>query len=442
MDITLDKRSNTEALIKVTLNEGDYQQRVNEKLKEYSKKMNLKGFRPGKVPPALVKKMYGKSILVEEINELLSKSVNDYIKNNDLKIIGDPLPNQESAENIDWDTQKEFDFEYEIGMVDDFSYELDKKYTRHKVKIDDKFIKETVEDLKFRYGQRDEVDEASENDMLEITLMKEPGEDEKNIWLELKDQEKTIKKQFAGAEKEQEVTIDIRKLKKKDEELAELLHLSVDEVKEMKGNYIFRINKITKTTPMEEGQEFYDTLFGKDAVKSEDEFKNKLTETFESNYDRETEAMLAEEIRKDLIKNTKIEMPAEFLKKWLKASNKDITDDKLEEEFDQYVEELKWMLIQNKIAEDKQIQIEAQDVIDRTKNLITQQFMSSGIPPEQLAENLDAMAQNYLQQENGQNYMNVHNQIRSEKVIDKIKEEAKIEEKSISIDKFKELASN
>ena len=127
MEIILDKISNTEALIKISLKEDDYQLKVEEKIKDYSKKANIKGFRPGKVPRTLINKMYGKSILVDEVNHMLSHKVMDYIKDNEIQILGEPLPNMEKAANIDWDNQQEFDFEYSIGMADDFEVKLDKK---------------------------------------------------------------------------------------------------------------------------------------------------------------------------------------------------------------------------------------------------------------------------------------------------------------------------
>ena len=127
MDISLDKKTSTEALIKVKLKENDYQPNVTEKVKEYAKKANIKGFRPGKVPPSLIKKMYGKSIMVEEVNTLLSKSLTEYIKEQKIQIIGEPLPDQDKAATIDWDNQKEFEFDYDIGLVDDFTYDISNK---------------------------------------------------------------------------------------------------------------------------------------------------------------------------------------------------------------------------------------------------------------------------------------------------------------------------
>ncbi|HKZ37403.1 MAG TPA: trigger factor family protein, partial [Chryseolinea sp.] len=155
MEITLNKKNNTEGLIKIIVTEGDYQPHVEEKVKDYARKANIKGFRQGKVPAGVIKKMYGKSILVEEINHLLSHKLSDYIKENNLKILGEPLPDQQKALGIDWDTQKNFEFDYQIGMVEDFNYELSPKVKvkSYPIEVDAKIIEETLEDLKKRFGK-------------------------------------------------------------------------------------------------------------------------------------------------------------------------------------------------------------------------------------------------------------------------------------------------
>ena len=167
MEITLDKKSNTEGLIKIKLTEDDYQPHVEEKIKDFAKKANIKGFRPGKVPTGVIKRLYGKSILVDEINHLLSHKISDYIRDNNLRILGDPLPNHQKSEAIDWDTQKEFEFEYQIGLVDDFQYEIsDKvKIQAYQIEADDKAVEETIDDLKNRFGNVSypEVTEAGDN---------------------------------------------------------------------------------------------------------------------------------------------------------------------------------------------------------------------------------------------------------------------------------------
>jgi len=168
MDITLDKQSTTDGLIKITLTEGDYQPKVEEKVKEYSRKANIKGFRAGKVPSGVIKKMFGKSILVEEVNHLISHSVSDYIKDNNLRILGDPLPNQEKARTIDWDTQKSFEFEFQVGMVEDFQYELSPKVKlkSHSIEVNDAVIQETLADMRQRFGKVTYPEVSGENDNL------------------------------------------------------------------------------------------------------------------------------------------------------------------------------------------------------------------------------------------------------------------------------------
>ena len=155
MNITLDKQNATDALIKVTLTESDYQPKVEGKLKDYSRKANIKGFRQGKVPSGVIKKMFGKSVLVEEVNHLISHSISDYIKDNKLRILGDPLPNSDKARSIDWDNQKDFEFEFQVGLVDDFQYDLSSKVKikSYSIEVDSKVMDDTMADLKQRFGK-------------------------------------------------------------------------------------------------------------------------------------------------------------------------------------------------------------------------------------------------------------------------------------------------
>ncbi len=166
MDITLDKKTSTEALIKVKLKENDYQPNVEEKVKEYAKKANIKGFRPGKVPTSLIKKMYGKSIVAEEINNILSKSLSDYIREQNIQLIGEPLPDQEKASQIDWEGQKDFEFDYDIGMVPDFTYDISnkQKVKSYKIELDKKTEQETLDNIKKQFGTVTNPEQAVEGD--------------------------------------------------------------------------------------------------------------------------------------------------------------------------------------------------------------------------------------------------------------------------------------
>jgi trigger factor len=445
LEITLNKTNTTEGLIKIKLTEGDYQPKVEEKVKEYARKASIKGFRQGKVPSGVIKKMFGKSILVEEINHLLSHQLSDYIKENNLKILGEPIPNQEKAQTIDWDAQKNFEFEYQIGMVDDFKYDLSSKVKvkSYPIDVDEKTIQETVADLKKRFGVVSEPDESVADDNLFGELRAAEGDFKReHAFIAIEKVEKKEQKKFIGVKKEEEVEFDIAKIYSDDDLRAQLLGQTQEEAKGAKGKYIFKTNHISRTAPAEVNQEFFDKVFGKDAVKNEDEFIAKIKETISENYNRESEHFLEHHIEDYFVANTSIDLPEQFLKTWLKSSSQgQVTDSVLEKEFEDYKRGLKWDLVKNKIAEDNKITVEADEVRAKAKDLIISQFGGQAIA-SQLSDRLDGIADNYLQNENGQNFMKLYNQLRAEKILRLIREKITVQEKKVSVDEFKKIVQD
>lgn len=445
MNITFDKSSATDGLIKISLSESDYQNKVEDKVKDYAKKATIKGFRQGKVPAGVVKKMFGKSILVEEVNHLISHSVSDYIKDNKLKILGDPLPNQEKARTIDWDTQKEFEFEFQLGLVEDFAVELSKnvKIKSHVIEVDKKVIDETLHDLKHRFGNvtYPEVSEAGDNLYGDIWIS--GSEEKKGSFISIDKVEKKQQSKFIGLKKEDTVEFDIASTIKDEAARAQVLNVSAEEAKDATGTYTFKVSSVSRVQEAEINQELFDKVFGKDAVKTEEEFIEKIKATIGENYKRETDHLLDHEIQHYYVDHTKITMPEAFLKNWLKAtSDGQVTDEVLAKEFHLYQESLKWDLIKNKIAEEKNIQIDGAEVKQRAKELIAQQFGGAAIA-EQLGDKFDAIADNYLsgQDGKGQNFMKLYNQLRQDKIMKAIREVISISEKSVSLDEFKKIAA-
>ena len=442
MEITLNKKNNTEGLIKIKLTEGDYQPHVEEKVKDYARKANIKGFRQGKVPSGVIKKMFGKSILVDEINHLLSHKLSDYIKENNLKIIGDPLPNHDKAREIDWETQRDFEFEYQIGMVEDFKYQLapSVKVKSYKIDVDDNVINDTLEDLKKRFGQVSYPESTESGDSIFGSLTAKDGSASKeHAFIQIDKISKKEQSKFIGKAQEQEIEFEIEKAFTDEESKSQLLGISEEEAKGAKGLFTFKISTISRTAPADINQELFDKVFGKDAVTSEEEFKNKIRETISENYKRETDHFLAHHIEDHFLDNTAITVPDEFLKSWLKASsNGQVTDEILENEYKEYVRGLKWDLIKNKIAEDNAIKVEAEEVRSKAKDMILAQFGGQAFA-EQLKDRMDAIADNYLQNENGQNFMKLYNQLKNEKIIDHIKKSITIQEEKVSVDQFKKI---
>lgn len=442
MEITLNKTNNTEGLIKIKLTEGDYQPKVEEKVKDYARKASIKGFRQGKVPTGVIKKMFGKSILVEEINHLLSHKLSDYIKENNIKILGEPIPNQEKALNIDWDVQKSFEFEYQIGMVEDFKYDLSPKVKvkSYPIEVDEKTIQEAVSDLQKRFGKVNYPDQSDATDNLFGELRALEGDFKRdNVFIAVEKVEKKEQKKFIGLKKGDEVDFEISKIYSDDNLIAQLLGQSHEEVNGAKGKYSFKVNTISSTEPAALNQELFDRVFGKDVVKNEDEFISKIKETISENYKRESDHFLEHHIEDYFIANTSINLPDNFLKTWLKSSSQgQVTDSVLEKEFEDYKRGLKWDLMKNRIAEDGKITVEADEVRAKAKDLIISQFGGQAFAA-QISDKLDGIADNYLQNENGQNFMKLYNQLRAEKILKHIREKITVQEKKVTVDEFKKM---
>jgi len=450
LEITLNKLNSTEGVIKIKLTEGDYQPHVEEKVRDYSRKANIKGFRQGKVPAGVIRKMFGKSILVDEINHVLSHKLTDYIRENNLKILGEPLPNQDKARTIDWDVQKDFEFEYQIGMVGDFSYDVSKKVkvTAYPIEVDEKTIEETVADIKKRFGKAayPETSEVGDNLFGELrsTATREDGEpvfSKEYVVIETEKVAASEQKNFVNVKKEEVVTFDMSKAFTDVALIAEMLEVSENEARETKGTYSLKVSNIVRTAPAEMNQELFDRVFGKDAVSNETDFIAKIRETIAENYQRESQHFLDHNIEDHFIANTQIDLPDEFLKNWLKVSSQGkVTDSVLDEEFETYRRSLKWDLIKNRISDDNKISVEAEEVRAKAKELIISQFGGQAFA-EQIADRLDGIADNYLQHENGQNFMKLYNQLKGEKIMNFIKSNITIEEKKVSVDEFKKIAA-
>jgi trigger factor len=443
LEITLNKTNSTEGLIKIKLTEGDYQPNVEEKVKDYARKANIKGFRQGKVPSGVIKKMFGKSILVDEINNLLTHKLSDYIKDNNLKILGEPLPNQEKSRDIDWDTQKDFEFEYQIGMVEDFKYELsDKvKVKSYPIEIDKKVIDETINDLRKRFGKVDHPEVTEAGDAVYGELSGDGDFKKEYAFIDTDKVEKKEQKKFVGLKKDDSVTFDIEKIFAEPSQIAQMLGIGEEEAKSTKGKYTLKISNISRTAPAEINIELFDRVFGKDAVTTEEEFIEKVKSTIGENYKRESQHFLDHHIEDAFLENTKMSLPDSFLKTWLKAtSNGEVNDEVLEKEFSHYVRGLKWDLIKNKIADDNAIKVETDEVRSKAKEMIVAQFGGAAIA-EQLGDRLDGIADNYLQNENGQAFMRIYNQLRAEKILKFIKDKISIQEKKVSVDEFKKIVA-
>ncbi|MFC5626931.1 trigger factor [Algoriphagus winogradskyi] len=437
MEITQDKHSANQALIKIKLNEADYQPKVDAKLKDFAKKSNIKGFRPGKAPISMVKNMYGTSVLVEEINSILSESLNTYLKEQTFKILGDPLPQDQGT--IDWKTQKDFEFDYKIGFVESVELTLDSKIkaTKYSIKVDDKLINETLDNLKSQYGNSTNPEVSEEGDHIYGDLKATEGTFEKTVSLDLTKITKKLAGKFIGVSKEAVVEFEAKDVKKGQWE--EAFGLSEEESSDLEGSFTLTVKNINRKETAEMNQEFFDKIFGPDQVSSEEEFITKVRETLQANYDKESKVFTEEELKKVLTDAAKVDLPETFLKEWLLIANDGkVTEADVEKEFPIYAKQLTWSLISNELATKNEIKAEHEEVIEKTKQMVREQFAASGLGA-QMEDSMDMFVDNYLKGEEGQNYMNMLTSIQNEKVLAFALDKISVKEKDITIDEFKEL---
>lgn len=443
MDISLDKKDSNVALIKIKLNEADYQSKVEVKIKDYGKKAEIKGFRAGKVPLGLIRKMYGKSILVDEINHIVGHAIQDYIKDKDLKILGEPLPNQAQIESVDWDAQKDFEFEYSVGLVEDFIVTLDKSVNvpSYKITADKAVVDDAIENVKIQFGTMTNPDISEDGDLLFGTLINEVAGISYDNTLDPSTFTKADPKAFVGKKAGDEINVDLNDLFSSEEEIASQLGKTADEIVGLDTNFQFVVKNVNRKIKAEMDQALFDKTFGPDSVKDEAEFTLKVKETIEENYSRETTAYLNKTVQDKLMEMTKINLPDAFLKDWLKVTGEGkVTDADIEKEYHLYADQLRWNLISGQIAKDNEVKAKQEDIKEATRAMIAQQFAGSGMG--ELTDQMESFVEHYLQGAKGQNYMKMAEQVQENKVMEFVKEKIQIEEKEIDVEKFKEIVQN
>lgn len=442
MNITLEKQGITDGNIRIHIQESDYRESLDKKIKDYARRANIKGFRQGKVPAGVVKNMFGKSFLADEINQLVSKSVTGYIREQKLSVLGDPLPNEEKANQIDWDNQKDFEFEFRVGLAEAFTVELSEKLkvTRRVIEVTDKAVEEAVEDARNRYGNVSYPEISGPSDTLFGEVSREGDEEKKSSYVRIEKLAASFKNKFIGVKKDDKVTFEVAGLSEDPSVIAQAINVSEDEAKEAKGTFQLTINSISHSDPAELNQDFFDKVFGKDQVKTVEEFQSRVRETIEKNYEREADHMFEHELEHFFSDLIKFKLPEEFLKDWLKRTDEKINDEVLEKEFTSYLREMRWNLIREKIAEQHEIKIEAEDVRAKAKTMLIEQFGGAGIA-DQLGDRMDAFVENYLQGNDGKNFMRLYNQLRNERISKVIREKITVTDKVITLEEFRKHVS-
>jgi len=447
MNITRENIDDLNSVLKVEISKPDYEEKVGTVLKDYRKKANIKGFRPGMVPIGLVKKMYGKAVQIDEINKLVTESIQKYLSDEKIEILGDPLPKLDENEKLDFDTQEKFTFSFELGLAPSVELKISKKnkVNLHDIIIDEKMKNDYLNNYTRRYGELKQAESAEEKDVIKgkIEAVDSEGNplpggpvvEETSLGVDIIKDE-NIKKQFIGKTINDTVDFDIKKAFPNDTEVAGILRMKKEEVENISGDFRFTINEISRFYPAEVGKELFAKVYGEGIVNSEEEFMKKLEDEITMNLKRESDFKLMIDIKALVLEKTDFKLPEEFLKKWLLRVNENTTPEQIDSEFDNFRKDLKWQLIRNKVARDNQVKISEEELLKEAENITRHQFQQYGLYYV-TDEHLTNYAKETLKRE--EDAKRIADKILEEKVILIMKELLKIENKSVPVDEFNKL---
>jgi trigger factor len=449
MNISQEKIDNLNTVVKININPEDYQPKIEKAMKDQAKKAKLPGFRPGMVPVAHIKKMYGKSILVDEINNMLSETLNKYLEEEKLEVLGQPLPKVDDAKEYNWDFADNFEFTYEVGLAPSFDIEFSSKdkVTQYVIKVDDETLESRIKNIRRSYGKMTNPDVSADDDVLyaELTQLSPDGSvfeggisNTASIRLDqIKNEE--IKKSLIGLKKDDELVFDINAAFDNDApKVAGLLKIEEDEAADLKSNFKLTVKNVNRLEEGDLNQEFFDKIFGEGVVTDEAGFRAKITEELEMMMTQDAERKLQDEIYNFSIDKVNFELPDAFLKRWLKATNEKLTDEELEGGYADFAKNLKWTLIENKLMKDNNIDIKYEEVFEFAKGSLEQQFRMYS-PQALTEEQLGQYTVQYLQ--NKENANKVFEQVKALKVFDYIKSVITLDNKEILFSDFNKLAA-
>ncbi|MGB8491223.1 MAG: trigger factor family protein, partial [Bacteroidales bacterium] len=399
------------------------------------------------VPIGIIRKMYGKAVKMDEINKLVSEDIQKYLTDEKLEILGDPLPKDDENDKIDFDTREIFTFSFELGLAPEFDIKLSKKnkVVYYEIVADEKMKADYLENYTRRYGKFEKAEVSEEKDMLKGKI--EALDDNMNPRAdsELPDdtslaidiiKDKKIKEQFIGKSEKETVDFDLRKAFPNEMEIAGLLKKQKDEVAGIEGNFRFTINEISRFHPAELNQELFNRIYGEGVINTEAEFRARVDDEIASNLSQESEYKLSADLKKLALQKTELQLPEDFLKKWLLRVNDKTTQEQIDKEFDTFKQDLKWELIRNKIARLNELKITEEELLKEAENITRLQFKRYG-----LFYATDEQITNYAKEtlKKEEDAKKIADRVLEERAIQLIKDLVRVENKSVSIDEFNKL---
>jgi len=448
MNITKETIDALNGIIKLSIEKADYEEAVSKTLKDYGKKVNMPGFRAGKVPAGLVKKMYGKAILADEVNKLMSQKLFKYIHDEKLNILGEPLPNENEQKKIDWDKDENFEFVFDIAFAPEFSIALDKrsKIPFYEIEVDDAMINEQVESYTTRFGENKAAEVVEEKETVRGEFVQldadgnilEDGIKASDALIAVDTiKNEDVKDQFIGKKISDVLTFSPKAAFENDGEVAHLLNIDKEAAGKLEGNFSYTITTINKFIPAEINENFFKKVFGEETeVKTEEEFRSKIAAEIKDSYAMSSEYKFGIDAKENLIKKANFELPVEFLKRWILTTNNKMTAEQIDSEWSNFEVDLKWQLIKEKLIKENNLEVSEEEVRQAAKEMAIMQFRQYGmnnIPDE----HLENYANSILEKE--EDKQRFYTKKLEDKIFEVVKEKVNVETKEINRDEFNKL---
>ncbi|WP_276389635.1 trigger factor [Eudoraea chungangensis] len=434
MEIQKEQIDDLNAIVKLDIKKEDYSDKVEKILKDYKKQANIPGFRKGQVPMGLIKKQYGKAVLVDEVNKLIQDNLNKYLTEEKLDVLGNPLPKQQ--DNFNWDTDN-FSFEFELGLAPSFEVALKTKkpVTQYKIVADKKMIDEQVDRIQKQYGKLISKEAVEKGNEVSGTFVNEEAEIDNKTTLELENlKSKKAIDLLVGKKVGDTVVLKTKGLFKEEYLLSGALGISKEKADKLAIDVSFTIEEINQRESAVLDQELFDKVFGKDTVSSEKEMRDKIKEDAEKQFEQQADQKLLNDITERLIETIKFDLPSDFLKKWIQTTGENpLTEEEANDEYEKSEKGLRYQLIEGKIIKDNNIEIQFEELKEFAKGFIKSQMAQYGQlnPPE---EELEGIAARVLS--NQDEARRLSEQLMSQKLLTLYKEKANLKKKEVSYDNF------
>lgn len=421
----------------VTVAHDDYAEAEKKELQRCKRTAEFKGFRKGMVPMSLIQKVYGERVLGEVVNKVLSDAINNFVKENNIKMVGEALPSEDQPE-IEWKSGNDFTFKFDIATTSEVNFELSKddKVKVYEIKVSAEAKKEMKDNLLRQFGSLTDAEQAGEDDFVIVDFVQE-GKTVEGSYVGVKNVEGEAKSKFLGAKVGDQFDVNVNEAFANESDRAYMLKVKKEELASLAPEFHVTVKEVKTFAPAEENQETYDKIFGENQVHNAEEFDKAVTARLEENYKQESDYKLSKDLREYLVKKADIKLPEEFLKRWLfNINDGKFSKEEIEKEAPAFFEDFRWQMVRGYIMQKFDLKIEEKDVHEAAQAYVAYQYASYGMGnvPEAILK--DSVAR-VLQDENTSRRI-VEN-VEATKVIEAVKGAVTLKAEKVSVEDFRTL---